>query len=557
MLVAGSSCSCNDNPGSPELIVSKEKYSFGKWESTRKLAIKTNINWTVSSSENWCTLLPVSGSAGTHQIEMIVTDNPDTDPRTATVTMQAGSLTEKVEIIQSATSYLQLTKTEYEVSEEGDQIVIEYEVSADPGITIEDSWIGQLPASRVISIGNITLEIEPNESIFPRTGTVTFVVTDLTETVTIVQSGIDLSAPADESDMQSNAPTLAARMGIGWNLGNSLEACSDENNASETAWGNPAVTKGIIDAVKAAGFHTVRIPCAWSGYIEDQSTHQIRESWLERVKEVVDYCVDNDMYTILNIHWDGGWLEEHPFYNKQVEVNAKQKALWEQIAICFRDYDEHLLFAGTNEVRADYNAPTDEHIDVQLSYNQTFVDAVRSTGGRNAYRNLIVQAYNTHISYAVEYMKMPADPGPLNDRLMVEVHYYDPYEFCLDTKSNKYLWGYQRFSGPDLASWGNEDWADKAFGIMKTNFVDKGIPVIVGEYGVILRTGLSGEAYQQHVEARNYYLNYVTRAMLQNGCVPVYWDNGNTGKYGFGLFDRSTCESVHEDAMQAILEAKI
>src|SRR5690606_14500704 len=150
---------------------------------------------------------------------------------------------------------------------------------------------------------------------------------------------------------------------------------------------------------------------------------------LERVKEVVDYCVDNNMYVVLNIHWDGGWLEENPTSSAQAAVNLKQKALWEQIAVYFRDYDEHLIFAGTNEVHADYGTPTNEHITVQLSYNQTFVNAVRSTGGRNAYRNLAVQSYNTNIQQAVNYLVMPQDVA--TKRLMAEVHYYDPFDFTL------------------------------------------------------------------------------------------------------------------------------
>ncbi|MCD8032536.1 MAG: cellulase family glycosylhydrolase [Bacteroides sp.] len=547
MLVAGLSCSSNDNANDPELIVGKEQLSFGKGESTQKFAIKTNVDWQVSSSEAWCILSPMSGSAGTHQIEVSVTANSDTDSRTSTITVNAGGIVEQVVIKQSATELLKLTQTEYGISADGGLVTVEYEVSFEPQITISDSWIRETTASRAVSTGTLSLEVEANGTMLERTGTIIFVVGELTETVTLIQAAQDVYIDADATDMHSDALVLAQKMGIGWNLGNSLEACSGVDSASETAWGNPAVSKGMIDAVKAAGFNTVRIPCAWSGYIEDQSTYRIKDSWLARVKEVVDYCVDNDMYAIINIHWDGGWLENNPFYDKQEEVNEKQEALWKQIAVYFRDYDEHLLFAGTNEVHADYGTPTSEYIEVQHSYNQTFVDVVRSTGGRNAYRNLIVQAYNTNITYAVDYLEMPDDP--MTDRLMAEVHYYDPYEFCLDESSNKYLWGSQRYSGTNLVTWGNEDWADEAFGMMKTHFTDKGIPVVIGEYGAILRTSPS-----EAVEARNYYLNYVTRAMLRNGCVPVYWDNGGTGNYGFGLFNRDTYEEVHPDAIKAIMD---
>jgi endoglucanase len=228
--------------------------------------------------------------------------------------------------------------------------------------------------------------------------------------------------------MTSDAVALSKKMGLGWNLGDSLEACASSESASETLWGNPPATKALIDAVKKAGFKTVRIPCAWSGYIEDKMTYKLKQSWLDRVKEVVDYVVKNDMYAILNIHWDGGWLELHPFYRDQREVNAKQKALWTQIANTFRTYDEHLLFAGCNEVNRGVGDPMKENIDVHGSFLQTFVDAVRATGGNNANRNLVVQAFGANIGYAVQYLTMPSDK--VANRLFAEVHYYDPWDFC-------------------------------------------------------------------------------------------------------------------------------
>ncbi|MDR1370581.1 MAG: glycoside hydrolase family 5 protein [Dysgonamonadaceae bacterium] len=361
----------------------------------------------------------------------------------------------------------------------------------------------------------------------------------------------NMSIPADKTGMNSDAVVLSGKIGLGWNLGNTLEA-SNANSASETMWGNPQASKILIDSVKAAGFNAVRIPCAWNGYIEDPVTYKIKDSWLARVKEVVDYCVENDMYAILNIHWDGGWLENNPIYSKQEAVNKKQKALWKQIAVYFRDYDEHLLFAGTNEVHVDYREPSNENIAVQSSYNQTFIDAVRSTGGRNMWRNLIVQAYNTNIDWAVKYLTLPVDPT--SNRMMVEVHYYDPYEFCLKEDNSVFLWG-KDFTGSGMVSWGQEDWVNTQFKKMKTHFTDKGIPVILGEYGTILRTNLAPADYISHLKARNYYLNYVTKIALQNGMVPVYWDNGSTGNNAFGLFNRHTGKQVHADAIQAIINA--
>jgi endoglucanase len=346
--------------------------------------------------------------------------------------------------------------------------------------------------------------------------------------------------------MGSNAKTLAAKMYMGWNLGNSLEC-----PGSETAWGNPVITKTLIDSVKAAGFNTIRLPCAWDSHLEDATTFKIKSSWLARVKEVIDYCYSNNMYVILNIHWDGGWLEENPTYAKQVAVNAEQKALWEQIAVYFRDYDEHLLFAGTNEVHAGYGTPTTENITVQLSYNQTFVDAVRSTGGKNAYRNLVVQAYNTNIDQAVSYLKIANDTQ--QNRIMVEVHYYDPWDFAGDASSSIYLWGADYKQYGSVSSWGQESYVLTQFNKMKTNFVEKGYPVILGEYSATRRSSLVGEALTHHLASRAYYFEYVTEQAKKYGLVPCYWDNGGIGNNACGVFNRNDCTVFDHQALNALM----
>ena len=258
---------------------------------------------------------------------------------------------------------------------------------------------------------------------------VPFSMEDITETVHITQSGITVPA-ADKTGMEKDATELAKAMYLGWNLGNSLEA-----TGSEIIWGNPKTTKEMIDAVKTSGINAIRIPCSWDKYLEDHETYKIKESWLYRVKEVVDYCIDNDIYTTINIHWDGGWLEENCTPNAKDSVVEKQRILWTQIATYFRDYDEHLIFAGTNEP----NVENETQMAVLLEYEQVFIDAVRATGGRNVYRNLIVQGPSTDIDKTEKMMNnLPNDPTP--NRLMVEVHYYTPWQFCLLEKDGEPVW---------------------------------------------------------------------------------------------------------------------
>jgi uncharacterized repeat protein (TIGR02543 family) len=343
------------------------------------------------------------------------------------------------------------------------------------------------------------------------------------------------------------ASELANQLTIGWNLGNSLEVPD-----GETAWGNPATTQQLIDAVKAAGFNTIRLPCAWDSYA-DQSTFDIDNNWLARVKEVIDYCINNNMYIIINTHWDGGWLEEHPLYSYQDAVNEKQEAYWTQIANYFIDYDEHLLFAGTNEVHADYGTPTTEHIEVQESYNQTFVDAVRATGGNNLNRILVVQTYNTNMWHGLDYFTLPTDN--VSNRIIVETHYYDPYNFTLnqDNSAACTVWGTPWSSG-DICSWGQESYVEDLFNRVKQEYIDQGIPVIIGEYGVVKRTSLSGSEYTDHIASRLYYLEYITDAAIRYGMIPYYWDNGHNGDMGLALFDRSSGSVVDQDALDALME---
>lgn len=381
----------------------------------------------------------------------------------------------------------------------------------------------------------------------------TSIVLKITQDANPDNSKVDYIEP-DQTGMIDDALVLAGKIKLGWNLGNSMEI--PLTSGGETGWGNPKTTKAMIDAVKNAGFNAVRIPCAWDSYVEDRSTYKVKDSWFSRVKEVVDYCVDNEMYVILNIHWDGGWLENNPIAAKQEEVNKEQKALWKQIAIYFRNYDQHLLFAGTNEVHvADvYSDPTTENNTVQQSYNQTFVDAVRATGGKNTYRSLIVQTYNTNIAYGVKYMKLPTDAA--QKRMMVEVHYYDPYNFALDTGATAInLWGadYKQYGSVD--TWGQEDYLETTFASVKTTFVDKGYPVILGEYGAVRRSSLTGDALTHHLASRAYYLGSVTTAAKKYGMVPFYWDNGGTENAGMGIFNRSSATIFDQLAVEALVSA--
>lgn len=357
---------------------------------------------------------------------------------------------------------------------------------------------------------------------------------------------------ADASGMGSSAVELAAKIKLGWNIGNTLEA-----TGGETAWGNPKVTKALIDAVKANGFNAIRIPCSWNQNLENAATAKIKTDWLNRVKEVVQYCVDNDMYVVVNIHWDGGWLENNITEAKKVENNAKQKAFWEQIATHLRGFDEHLLFASANEPAVEDAT----QMAVLTSYHQTFIDAVRSTGGKNATRVLVVQGPTTDIEKTNKLMTtLPVDK--VTGRMMVEVHYYSPWNFAGLTKDETwgkmfYYWGAGFHSTTDTernATWGEEADLEKNFKLMKTQFVDKGIPVLLGEFGAIRRTTLTGDALTLHLNSRAYYLKTVVKTAKANGLLPFYWDEGSLGNNGFGIMNRTNNTVFDTQALNALID---
>ena len=354
----------------------------------------------------------------------------------------------------------------------------------------------------------------------------------------------------NSSGMGSNAVQLAAKMKLGTNIGNTMDAYGC-NPPSETCWGQPMVSPAYVKLVKDSGFDAIRIPVSWDQYA-DQTTGKISDAWLNRVKQVVQYAVDNGLYVIVNIHWDGGWLERNITEEKRISVNAKQKAYWEQIATHLRDFDERVLFASANEPDAD----TPAEIAILEGFHQTFVNAVRSTGGRNAYRVLVIQAPLTNINHAYnDWNVMPSDT--VTGRQMAEVHFY-PFSYTLQDKDESwsqmfYYWGQGFHSTTDTyrnSTREEEAHVNEQFGKMKTKFVDSGIPVVLGEYGAMKRTHLTGSDLSLHLAGRAYFHQYVTRKALDNGMLPFYWEVGVEPGL---LFNRSTPAVGDPQSLDALL----
>lgn len=320
------------------------------------------------------------------------------------------------------------------------------------------------------------------------------------------------------SEPSSNLENLefVEQMNLGWNLGDTLDVCNadrngdgilDENSTivDETLWGNSMATKELFQTLKDDGIDSVRIPITWRDHLDENNT--IDEDWLNRVQEVVDYAYNLDMFVIINIHHDGGgdpnfgaWIR-NASTNKE-SVLDKYVIIWNQIAERFKDYSQKLIFESMNEVGFDDLNQRDAYLLLN-EFNQTFVDLIRNSGGNNPNRYLLIAGYWTDIDMTISnYFVMPNDSA---NKCIVSVHYYTPWEFCT-TNINK-TWG----SDSDIKQM--EQQVQK----LVDRFINSGIPVIVGEYGV---------GYGTDVDSQVLFCETFVKLCHDNGIPTFLWDNG-------------------------------
>lgn len=332
---------------------------------------------------------------------------------------------------------------------------------------------------------------------------------------------------------------LVKEMNLCWNLGNSLDVCNadrdgdgqvDENSekVDETLWGNVKTTPEIFDQLKKDGFNAVRIPITWRDHLSDDYT--IDEDWMNRVEEVVDYAYDRDFYVIINVHHDGGgdpdfgaWIRTEAEADYE-NFSKKYNKIWTQIAKRFENYSDKLIFESMNEVGFD-DMGTNQAYELLNKINQDFVDLIRKQGGNNPKRHLLIAGYWTDVEKTCSKLfKMPDDP---ENRCIVSVHYYTPWEFCVCT--NQYNWGTE----PEIKTMVNK--VNK----LKTTFVDNGIPVIVGEYG-----NCKGNDEVDRV----FFDEYFTKLTHDIGIPAFLWDDG-------GVFDRTDLTWQEEGLLDALHRA--
>lgn len=533
--ITGALSACSDDDSEsvePQVKVVQEEVILNNKAQQKKISIQTNVPLKLVSSESWCTVEQEGETTakGVATFVVSVESNGEAQERRALIKVYSGE-TEcgVVSVTQSAGDSIKIVETSpLSVESIYSEIVLTVQSTAEYTVTLSCDWITQKDNAEE---GKETFAIKANYDEV-RTDTIVFSCGNAEALYIITQAAGEIV----DLGVESSAKELAGKIFAGINIGNTMEVPLGEGvepgTSGETGWGNPVINEDYIRGLRNAGFNAVRVPCAWNSHIEDFETYKVSDKWMARVKEVVDMIVNNGMYVILNIHWDGGWLENNCTPDKQEANNKQQKALWTQIANQFKEYDERVLFAGCNEP----NAENAEQMAVLATYEQTFVDAVRATGGRNAKRVLIVQGPTTNIEKTDQLMALPTDI--VEDRLMVEVHYYDPFPFCLMDKDEtwgkmSYFWGSQMSNVSaelkDRCSTyaANADAVNTELLKMKKKYANQGIPVILGEYGAYYRKALASEEYYDlHKASVDEWLYEVTRLSKNNGLIPFLWDTG-------------------------------
>lgn len=344
---------------------------------------------------------------------------------------------------------------------------------------------------------------------------------------------------AGSDEFTRTAIEIAADMGYGWNLGNTMEATNTwtpnpKVTDFETAWGQPVTTKAMIDGIKKAGFNSIRIPVSWSNMMSSDGNYTIDASYFKRVDEIISYAFANDMYVIINDHYDGGWWKG--FASNKTECMKHYKNMWTQVAGHYKDYPEKLIFESANEELGNSLKNDNENVAELKLYsltneiNQTFVDIVRKSGGNNEKRYLLIAGFNTDIDKTCSSLyKMPADT--INNHLMVSVHYYTPWTYVGLYKDEGY--GYK-------ATWGTD--SDKSemagnFARMK-KFTDAGYGVVIGEYSVLPQYISSGNYKRKDGDTT--FIKYLLTLCDKYGYAPYVWDAGD-------WYNRYTCSMRWSD----------
>ena len=523
-------CGEEPEPEPIKLSASPAELNFAAEGGTIELAINSGIKPTVSCSDAWISLKEVKYEFGQLLVLNVTAQaNTGTAKRTSSIRVIGDKQSLMIPVSQDiAQVKLTVNPTTVTFDRYGGEATVTVTSSEQPTVSTGTAWCGVQAGS----IGSnrettVTIAAAANRTSSNRTGSVIISCGKESVTVNLSEEAYSVSTASTTAltpEMVFNA------MGPGWNMGNHMDAINN-GVAGETVWGNPKCTQSTFDNVKKAGFKAVRICTTWTGHIGEAPAYRLEDKWLDRVAEIVGYAEKAGLVAIVNTHHDESyWLDISKAYNNATQ-NEKVKdeifCVWTQIAQRFKDKGEWLVFESFNEIQdggwgwsAAFVANPDAQYKVLNEWNQIFVDAVRGVGGNNATRWLGIPGYAASPTFTIPGLVLPKDYTSAN-RLMVAVHDYDPYNYTLNAENFVRRFGHTaerslRCSDDDEAGlrW--------TFDQLKSTYVDKAIPVYLGESGC-------SRHKDEDFAFQKYYMEYFCKAAADR-LLPTYlWDNGATG----------------------------
>ena len=421
--------------------------------------------------------------------------------------------------------------------------------STQPQVTSDASWL-VIETGRIDKDHHSIVKVQAGASRKTEAGAGTLTVSCGGKSVSVGVTQEAFVAPAVAATTPVTSQMVFDAMGPGWNMGNHMDAINN-GVSGETVWGNPKCTQATMDGIRAAGFKAVRICTTWEGHIGPAPAYRIEDKWLDRVAEIVGYAERAGLVAIVNTHHDETYWQDISKCINNAANHEKVKdevfALWTQIAERFKDKGEWLVFESFNEIQDGgwgwseaFRKNPGAQYKILNEWNQTFVDAVRATGGENATRWLGIPGYACNPGFTIAGLVLPTDYTSAN-RLMVAVHDYDPYDYTLKDPLIR-QWGHTAAADKRLSG-DNEKAVVDVFDNLKAAYLDQGIPVYLGEMGCS-RHAAEDLPYQR------YYMEYFCKAAADH-LLPMYlWDNGakGTGSERHAYIDHGTGQFADDEA---------
>ena len=522
---------------------------FGAEGGSQQLTLTSGIKPTVSCQDAWVSLGEGTYSGNSFSIKVSAQENTGTSERAGNIRVIGEKQSLMIPVKQKVAEVKMTSdKTSISFDRFGGETVVTVTSSMQPSASTDASWClvqtGTIGSDKTTAI---TVAAPANRKASAQSGTLT--VTCGTQKLSIPLSLEAYQKPETAAATALTPEMVFEAMAPGWNLGNHMDAISN-GVAAETVWGNAKATQATMDGVKAAGFKAVRICVTWEGHIGPAPAYRLEEKWLSRVEEIVGYAEKAGLVAIVNTHHDETYWQD---INKASEKTKNQIfSVWSQIARRFADKGEWLVMESFNEIQDGgwgwsdaFRSNPQKQYDILNSWNQVFVDAVRAAGGNNATRWLGIPGYAANPGFTIAGLVLPTDYTSEN-RLMVAVHDYDPFNYTL---SNPLVAQGGHTADPaKRCSDQDEKNVVDVFDNLKAAYLDKDIPVYLGEFGC-------SRHKEEDLPYQMYYIEYFCKAAADH-LLPMYlWDNGvsGSGSETHGYFNHGTGQLLDETA-KALVE---